>query len=181
MYVFGSCTHVRAPSRVQELAVGDTSITQPLCPLQSALREIVRMDGPRALWRGVTPTLMMSVPATGLYFSLYDALKKRITTLIPNTSPLSQSLVPLYAGICPSCKQSLLVSLYMCLCVLDDAPCLAGASARLLAATITLPFEVLKTNMQARSGKIGEERSVLPAVRLGVLRKAVACRVAGVS
>ena len=109
----------------------------PMTNTMSALREIVRMDGPRALWRGVTPTLMMSVPATGLYFSLYDALKKRITTLIPNTSPLSQSLVPLYAG----------------------------ASARLLAATITLPFEVLKTNMQARSGKIGIS---------GVLREALA-------
>lgn len=38
-----------------------------------ALRKVVRADGVRGLWRGLSATLALAVPTTGLYFSMYEA------------------------------------------------------------------------------------------------------------
>lgn len=40
-----------------------------------ALVKIVRYEGFAALWGGLTPAMVMSVPATMIYFTLYDQLK----------------------------------------------------------------------------------------------------------
>jgi solute carrier family 25, member 39/40 len=42
--------------------------------VRDAMRKIVRSEGPRGLWRGLNATLALSVPTTGLYFTLYQAL-----------------------------------------------------------------------------------------------------------
>ncbi|EGD77776.1 hypothetical protein PTSG_08866 [Salpingoeca rosetta] len=43
-----------------------------------AFFKIGRHEGLRSLWRGMTPTLMMSVPGTVVYFSLYDQLRPHL-------------------------------------------------------------------------------------------------------
>lgn len=39
------------------------------------LRDIVKYEGVRALWRGTGPSLAMAIPQVGIYMSLYDRLK----------------------------------------------------------------------------------------------------------
>lgn len=41
--------------------------------MRDALRKVVRADGVRGLWRGLSATLALAVPTTGLYFSIYEA------------------------------------------------------------------------------------------------------------
>jgi solute carrier family 25 protein 39/40 len=59
-----------------------------------ALLKIVRNEGVFALWRGLAPSLIMTVPNAAIYFNTYEALKKRITRL---EFPVP-SLVPLVSG-----------------------------------------------------------------------------------
>jgi solute carrier family 25, member 39/40 len=44
-------------------------------PQQDAFRTITRKEGIHTLWRGLGPTLMMTVPATALYFATYENTK----------------------------------------------------------------------------------------------------------
>lgn len=73
------------------------------------MRRIVRADGVRGLWRGLTPTLILAVPTTGFYFTLYEAMRSH-------------------------CGMS---------------PLVAGASARVVAATVASPLELARTQLQA--------------------------------
>jgi len=43
-----------------------------------AFVQIGRFEGFHTLWRGVTPTLVMSVPGTVVYFSLYDQIRPHL-------------------------------------------------------------------------------------------------------
>lgn len=43
-----------------------------------AMRKVVRVDGIRGLWRGLWPTLVLAVPTTGLYFTIYEALRNHL-------------------------------------------------------------------------------------------------------
>lgn len=45
--------------------------------MRDALRKVVRADGVRGLWRGLSVTLALAVPTTGLYFSIYEAFMAR--------------------------------------------------------------------------------------------------------
>ncbi|KNC51375.1 solute carrier family 25 member 40 [Thecamonas trahens ATCC 50062] len=58
-----------------------------------ALTKIVRYEGMRSLYNGLAPTLVLSVPATMLYFSLYDEMRLRLE-LGPEFAPYA----PLVAG-----------------------------------------------------------------------------------
>lgn len=73
------------------------------------MRRIVRADGIRGLWRGLTPTLILAVPTTGFYFTLYEAMRSH-------------------------CGMTALV---------------AGASARVVSATLASPLELARTQLQA--------------------------------
>lgn len=85
------------------------------------LRKIARNEGLSTLWRGLSPTLLMTIPANIIYFTGYDWLRYNAS------SPLSR-----------------LSS--------DNAPLVAGSSARILAATAVGPIELFRTRMQAASG-----------------------------
>ena len=84
------------------------------------IRKIAQNEGPRTLWRGLTPTLAMAVPANVIYFAGYDWLRAN------PQSPLQR------------------------LKVNDNyAPLIAGSSARVLAAIVVSPIEMFRTRMQA--------------------------------
>jgi len=88
------------------------------------LRQIARHEGVPALWSGLAPTLVLQVPATVLYYLGYETIRDRL---------LSSDKTP--EG----------VKFY--------APLIAGMSARTVAATLISPIELIRTRVQALSGK----------------------------
>ncbi|SLM39960.1 mitochondrial carrier [Lasallia pustulata] len=85
------------------------------------LRKIARNEGPRSLWRGLSPTLVMAIPANVIYFTGYDALRSN------KSSPINAYISDTYA------------------------PLLAGSVARVAAASVISPIEMFRTRMQATS------------------------------
>ncbi|CAK7274686.1 Carrier protein, mitochondrial [Sporothrix epigloea] len=87
------------------------------------LRKIARNEGMTTLWRGLSPTLLMSIPANVIYFTGYEWLRYN------PKSPISKSTPDAYA------------------------PLVAGSLARVLAATAVSPIELFRTRLQASQGK----------------------------
>jgi solute carrier family 25, member 39/40 len=86
----------------------------------SLITSLVRNEGVLALWSGLPPTLVMSVPATVLYFAAYDSFRDRLLSRMPWTIDH-----PVFTSVA------------------------AGASARVLAATAVSPLELARTQMQS--------------------------------
>lgn len=86
------------------------------------LRKISRNEGFLTLWRGLSPTLMMGIPANIIYFAGYDWLRS------DERSPIKQGIPNAYA------------------------PVVAGSIARTAAATATSPIEMFRTRLQATQG-----------------------------
>jgi solute carrier family 25, member 39/40 len=85
-------------------------------------RKIARNEGIPALWRGLSPTLVMTIPANIIYFTGYDWLR------YSPRSPVFRSFGE------------------------DYVPLIAGSSARILAATAVSPVELFRTRLQATTG-----------------------------
>lgn len=51
-----------------------------------AARKIVRSEGVRGLWRGLNVTLLLAIPTTGVYFTLYEAFREKIGNSFPEAS-----------------------------------------------------------------------------------------------
>lgn len=83
------------------------------------LRKIARNEGPRTLWRGLSPTLVMAIPANVIYFAGYDWLRTS------NQSPIKRIFSDSYS------------------------PLVAGSTARIVAAIAVSPIEMFRTRMQA--------------------------------
>ncbi|MCJ1473334.1 hypothetical protein MMC13_001985 [Lambiella insularis] len=86
------------------------------------LRKIARNEGLSSLWRGLSPTLVMAIPANVIYFTGYDSLRTS------SRSPIKTYVSDAYA------------------------PLIAGSIARVAAATVISPIEMFRTRMQATSG-----------------------------
>jgi solute carrier family 25, member 39/40 len=86
------------------------------------MRKIARNEGLGTLWRGLSPTLVMAVPSNIIYFTGYDWLR------FNKASPINMLAHDDYAAL------------------------VAGAAARVLAATAVNPIELFKTRLQASSG-----------------------------
>ena len=83
------------------------------------LRKIARHEGITTLWRGLSPTLLMTVPGNIIYFTGYDWLR------FNKQSPINRMFSDNYA------------------------PLMAGATARMFAAGVVSPIEMFRTRMQA--------------------------------
>jgi solute carrier family 25 protein 39/40 len=86
------------------------------------MRKIARHEGLTTLWRGLSPTLVMAVPANIIYFTGYDWLRYN------QASPLTNLQSDVYA------------------------PLISGAAARILAVAAISPIELFKTRLQASTG-----------------------------
>jgi len=85
-------------------------------------RKVSRNEGIRTLWRGLTPTLAMALPGNVIYFTGYEWLRFNPMSPIHRTTK-------------------------------DEfAPLVAGAVARVLAATAVSPIELFRTRLQASEG-----------------------------
>ena len=85
------------------------------------MRKIARNEGVLTLWRGLSPTLVMAIPANVIYFAGYDWLRTS------QKSPIVGRVKDAYA------------------------PLAAGSVARIVAAIAVSPIEMLRTRMQATS------------------------------
>lgn len=84
------------------------------------LRKIARNEGVTTLWRGLSPTLIMAIPANIIYFTGYEWLR------FNKKSPMQR------------------------LHFRDEyAPLVGGSVARILAATAVSPVELFRTRLQA--------------------------------
>ncbi|KAJ5745267.1 hypothetical protein N7520_010449 [Penicillium odoratum] len=86
------------------------------------LRKIARNEGVSTLWRGLSATLMMGIPANIIYFAGYDWLR------MDDNSPVRKLVPDAYA------------------------PFIGGAIARTTAAAATSPIEMFRTRLQATPG-----------------------------
>eukprot|EP01117_Protostelium_nocturnum_P011763 TRINITY_DN4289_c0_g1_i1.p1 TRINITY_DN4289_c0_g1~~TRINITY_DN4289_c0_g1_i1.p1 ORF type:complete len:298 (-),score=90.72 TRINITY_DN4289_c0_g1_i1:200-1093(-) len=59
-----------------------------------AFSKIVKYEGTTTLWRGLPPTLLMSVPAGAMYFTAYEYLKR----IIKKNTELGYMATPMLAG-----------------------------------------------------------------------------------
>ncbi|KIH55960.1 hypothetical protein ANCDUO_13866 [Ancylostoma duodenale] len=93
-----------------------------------AFVKITRQEGIRSLWSGLSPTLVMAIPATVLYYSLYDRLFTNFERIL-------------------CCRRTLTPELY---CPPEWAAAMvAGGTARATAATFVSPLEMIRTKMQS--------------------------------
>lgn len=79
---------------------------------------MIRREGVGSLWSGLPATMVMAVPATVVYFTVYDRLKYKMGYLESDMSTL-------------------------------HIPMLAGCVARVCAATLISPLELVRTKMQS--------------------------------
>ncbi|KAI0417104.1 mitochondrial carrier domain-containing protein [Xylaria grammica] len=86
------------------------------------MRKIARNEGFTTLWRGLSPTLLMAIPANIIYFTGYDWLRYN------KKSPISRLSRDDYKAVT------------------------AGSTARILAVAAVSPVELFKTRLQASSG-----------------------------
>ncbi|PGH18971.1 hypothetical protein AJ79_00004 [Helicocarpus griseus UAMH5409] len=87
------------------------------------LRKIARNEGALSLWRGLSPTLVMAIPANVIYFTGYDWLR------FDKKSPINRAFNDTYS------------------------PLVAGGIARVAAASVISPIEMFRTRLQATSGE----------------------------
>ncbi|KKK13436.1 hypothetical protein P175DRAFT_0483622 [Aspergillus ochraceoroseus IBT 24754] len=114
-------------------ALGATSQTVADCAVEETrrrtftstfdgMRKIARNEGILTLWRGLSPTLMMGIPGNVIYFAGYDWLRT------DDRSPIRRMVPDAYV------------------------PFIAGAAARITAATAISPIEMFRTRLQATPG-----------------------------
>ncbi|KAI9668725.1 MAG: hypothetical protein M1829_005265 [Trizodia sp. TS-e1964] len=89
------------------------------------LKKIARNEGIGSLWRGLSPTLVMAIPANVIYFTGYDWLRSS------KQSPIKNHVSEKYS------------------------PLIAGSLARICAATLISPIEMFRTRLQASNGRGG--------------------------
>jgi len=96
-----------------------------------ALLKISRLEGVSSLWSGLSPTLVLAIPTTVTYFTMYEQLKVMINQqrIVQTGSESTSRLTSEAPGW---------VSLT------------AGGLARLLAVTIVNPLELVRTKMQSQ-------------------------------
>lgn len=92
------------------------------------LMSIVHYEGVAGLYAGLRPTLVMSVPNTVLYFTVYDEISLLLRKKVVNKEKSNQSNFALDQSKTQTC-----------------IPLIAGATARLLASLTTAPLELIRT------------------------------------
>ncbi|TKY90419.1 hypothetical protein EX895_000417 [Sporisorium graminicola] len=122
-----------------------------LTGLWDGVIKVGKAEGIRGLWRGLAPTLMMTVPGQVTYMSCYDFFRShllasedtgRIRATFQESSAANGRELGV-AGKTPSLSAVTAQSLY--------ASLLAGALARGISATLVTPLELVRTRLQASS------------------------------
>lgn len=132
-----------------------------LTGLWDGVVKVGKAEGIRGLWRGLAPTLMMTVPGQVTYMSCYDFFRShllasedssQIQAAFQQNSAANGRELGL-AGKSPSLSAVTAQSLY--------ASLLAGALARGISATLVTPLELIRTRLQASSRSQATLSSIL--------------------
>lgn len=132
-----------------------------------ALRSVCQTEGPKALFSGLTATLLRDAPFSGIYVMFYSQAK--------NTLPHGQHLcvcvcvsLSVWNKLCPLLKEAKALSVSVCACVelsesayapLANFSC--GVGAGVLASVLTQPADVVKTHMQVNPHRFRRSADVL--------------------
>ncbi|KAH8813036.1 mitochondrial carrier domain-containing protein [Xylogone sp. PMI_703] len=125
---------LNAPAGAIDCAVEETQ-KRTFTSTFDGLKKIARHEGITTLWRGLSPTLVMTVPGNIIYFTGYDWLR------FNKQSPINRVVPDSYG------------------------PLVAGSTARILAAMVVSPIEMFRTRMQASSSGSGHFAETLRGVR----------------
>ncbi|KAI9217556.1 mitochondrial carrier domain-containing protein [Blastocladiella britannica] len=92
---------VSAPSSLNAVVpvaapLADAAATGGYSGTWDAMAKIARAEGIASLWRGLTPTLAMALPANVIYFVGYESLKDGLVSVLPSSSP--DTIAPLLSG-----------------------------------------------------------------------------------
>ncbi|XP_026485292.1 probable mitochondrial glutathione transporter SLC25A40 isoform X1 [Vanessa tameamea] len=90
-----------------------------------AFYKIAKFEGVPALWSGLSPTLILALPCTVIYFVSYEQLRFRMKNFYNNIT--GNSGQPMWI------------------------PMIAGGTARITAVTLFSPLELIRTKMQSKS------------------------------
>ncbi|CAD6907077.1 unnamed protein product [Tilletia controversa] len=113
---------------------------QHLTGLFDGVSKVWRAEGAGGLWRGLSPTLVMTVPSQVTYMTCYDYLRTYFLSLkSDSTSATYDRRNGPIPGTAAVTAHSLLSSLA------------AGALARSVSATLVTPLELVRTRTQASS------------------------------
>lgn len=97
--------------------------------------QVGKREGVRGLWRGLTPTILMTVPSQVTYMVCYDFFKEHIGRSCRSlTGAGGRSFA---SSVAP---EQLFTTL------------IAGATARSISATLVTPMELVRTRLQAADG-----------------------------
>lgn len=123
----------------------------------AVLRREVAQAGPRVLWRGLTPTLLRDVPFSGMYWLAYERFKAGLTALVQErraAGVLHASALSRAGGASGSGTASAAppLSFWEAYAITFAA----GSAAGGLAATVTTPFDVVKTLVQTQAATVAE-------------------------
>ncbi|CAG9765147.1 unnamed protein product [Ceutorhynchus assimilis] len=92
-----------------------------------AFIQISRNEGITSLWSGLSPTLVLSIPATICYFVTYEQLRLKLKTRYNKNKSSTEAV-----------KQPFWI------------PLVSGATARVVSVTLVNPLELVRTKMQSQ-------------------------------
>ena len=135
--------------------------------------KMVRVEGWRSLWRGLLPTLAMTIPSQVTYMSFYDVFRKSILSIeapVPNwrESLTRSSPVPDFPCDMPCEHDDAFqdtVPMTQARVPLLVASLVSGAGARSISATLVTPLELLRTRLQASHGPSSFQSVIQPLYR----------------
>lgn len=118
------------------------------------VRQAVQVEGPRVLWRGLLPTLLRDVPFSAMYWVGYEHFRRVLG--YHYHGQLTRVLFLVYW--CSLRKTPPLLSLTTGAKFRESEPPIgiafaSGALSGAFAATLTLPFDVIKTWQQSLLGR----------------------------
>lgn len=118
---------------------------RPMRGMWDGIVKITRGEGIRGLWRGLVPTVVMTVPSQVTYMTCYDSFRTMLSGV--QLSQRGGMSAPVDGGTCvtPHLGEN---------CVPYNPPkfivsLLSGAGARAISATMVTPIELLRTRLQA--------------------------------
>ncbi|KAG0266409.1 hypothetical protein DFQ27_009785 [Actinomortierella ambigua] len=136
------------------------------------VKKIVKYEGVSSLWRGLSPTLLMSVPATVIYFVGYDYLKVVLADQMQRLDDDGRRRRALllqghHYGLLTRSTDG--VKWFLSENREALGPLLAGGFARTVAATIISPLELFRTRMQSVHTSTKGNSGLLRGVFQGVV------------
>lgn len=105
---------------------GELNKIQKFSGTFDALVKISRTEGIRSLWSGLSPTLVLALPSTVIYFVSYEQIRVRLKDRYLAWRPNPEHKCPWWI------------------------PLFSGSSARMVAVSIVSPLELVRTKMQSQ-------------------------------